>query len=168
MGEYADGPREVKECRFVFDSDLNRRRLNMPSCFPRDLEPHRVPETLVRTFRIEVRNESGEWTLATRVEESHQRLVRVPVNVTTSAIRFIPEATWGAAGAPRLGRAVAPPWRRCRVELREERRYSPLHLLCCRAGTLMCSARAPFHSRSSARLCLSMRMENASISIPLR
>ncbi|HHX38503.1 MAG TPA: FAD-dependent oxidoreductase [Armatimonadetes bacterium] len=98
--EYAfDGPREVKECRFVFDSDLNRRRLNMPSCFPRDLEPHRVPETLVRTFRIEVRNESGEWTLATRVEESHQRLVRVPVNVTTSAIRFIPEATWGAPQA---------------------------------------------------------------------
>ena len=71
----------------------------MPSCFPRDLEPDRVPETLVLTLPIEVRNESGEWTLATRVEESHQRLVRVPVNVTTSAIRFIPEATWGAPQA---------------------------------------------------------------------
>lgn len=97
--EYAfDTPQQVSECRFVFDSNLNRKRLNMVSCYPRDLEPHRVPETLVRAFRIEALGENGEWAPVARVENNHQRLVRVPLDVRASAVRFVPEATWGAEG----------------------------------------------------------------------
>ena len=95
--QYAfDGPRQVRKLRFVFDSDLNRTQKNSLSNYPLHLERVTVPEAMTRTFRIEVLDETGRWAVVTRVENNYQRLVRVETDVWTSAVRFVPEATWGA------------------------------------------------------------------------
>ncbi len=91
-----DGIRRVRQLRFVFDSDLNRPEKNMPSRYPLHIEPVGVPKTMTRTFRVEARDEGGEWQLVAREESNYQRLVRMEVNIETSDIRFVPEATWGA------------------------------------------------------------------------
>jgi hypothetical protein len=99
--EYAfDRPRRVREFRLVFDSELNRRTdrgvMNMPCRFPLDAEPVGVPETMVRAFRVEARAAEGEWRTIARQTDNHQRLVRLAVDETAMAVRFVPEATWGA------------------------------------------------------------------------
>ncbi len=91
-----DGIRRVRQLRFVFDSDLNRPEKNMPSRYPLHIEPVGVPKTMTRTFRVEARDEGGKWQLVAREENNYQRLVRMEVNIETSDIRFVPEATWGA------------------------------------------------------------------------
>jgi hypothetical protein len=57
------------------------------------------PATLVRAFRVLALDATGVWREISRVEGNHQRLVRLPVDVTTSAIRCVPDATWGAGEA---------------------------------------------------------------------
>ena len=68
----------------------------MPSSYPLNAEPVGTPRSLIRAFRVEALGESGEWTVVARKEENYQRLVRMDVDVRTTALRFIPEATWGA------------------------------------------------------------------------
>lgn len=98
--EYAfDAPQHIGRLRFVFDSDLNRPEMNQPSHYPLHVEPVGVPQTLVRTFRIEALDEGGGWREVARMENNHQRLVRLAVDVKARALRFVPEATWGAAQA---------------------------------------------------------------------
>ena len=94
-----DRPQQVRGLRFTFDSDLNRSEKNQPHYFPLDAEPVSVPETLVRAYRIEALDEDGEWQVVVREENNHQRLVQLDVDVETQAVRFIPEATWGAPDA---------------------------------------------------------------------
>lgn len=93
------GAQPIKQLRFTFDSDLNRPEKNQPSQYALDMPAYGVPATMTRNFRIETLNETGTWSVAAHVTDNYQRLVRLPVDVTTSAIRFIPEATWGAADA---------------------------------------------------------------------
>ena len=54
---------------------------------------------------------AGNWTTVAEVLDNHQRLVKLDLDVTTSAIRLIPETTWGAEKVTtlRLG---------CKVELK--------------------------------------------------
>jgi len=100
-----DAPAAVSRQRFVFDSDLNRNdhsdghRRNLPCCYPLRPEPQKVPPSLTRAFRVEARDPDGAWREIARVQENHQRLVRLETSVRTTAIRFMPEATWGAARA---------------------------------------------------------------------
>ena len=94
-----DGPEPVKQVRLVFDSDLNRQESAMPASYPLDMPPVGTPATLTRAFRIEILGEDGAWQVAARQSENHQRLVRIPLEVTVRAVRFIPEATWGAEKA---------------------------------------------------------------------
>jgi len=95
--EYAlDRPGPVSRIRLVFDSDLNRYRLNLPSSYPLDRQPRPVPATMIKQFRIDAKNDDDTWTTVFREDNNYQRLVRVPVEVQTTAIRFVPEATWGA------------------------------------------------------------------------
>jgi len=92
-------PAKISSLRFVFDSDLNRKSLNMPCNYPLEPELRKVPSTMVRAFRIEALDDQGEWRVVQRVTNNYQRLVRIDVDVTTSKIRFIPEETWGAETA---------------------------------------------------------------------
>lgn len=87
----------VRSVRFVFDSDLNRPEKNMPAHYPLNMAPAGVPETLVRAFRVESLGADGNWRILVRVTDNHQRLVRFEIDARTKALRFIPEATWGAA-----------------------------------------------------------------------
>ena len=88
-------PEKIRELRFVFDSDFNRKEKNMPASFPLEFEPHRVPKTLVRAFRIEV-EQDGEWEQVLKIEDNYQRLARLSLDLEASAVRFVPVSTWGS------------------------------------------------------------------------
>ena len=87
----------VREARIVFDSDLNREAKNMPWRHSLDEPTWAVPETLVKAFRIEALEADGRWQTIARESTNYQRLARVPLDVQTTAVRLVPEATWGAA-----------------------------------------------------------------------
>ncbi len=92
-------PTRVTAVRFTFDSDLNRPEKNAPANIPLDMPPVAPPETLVRAFRVEALDGDDRWATVLHLDNNYQRLVRLPVDVTTRALRFIPEATWGASTA---------------------------------------------------------------------
>ncbi len=87
---------KISALRFVFDSNLNRPEKNMPSNYPLNQSPRTVPGTMIKKFRIEVKDSEGNWVVATKVDNNYQRLVYIPVDYQTDGIRFVPEATWGA------------------------------------------------------------------------
>lgn len=103
-----DRVRRVSRARLVFDSDLNRKGKNMPCCRPLEPTAHAIPAaasllngaapSMIRAFRIEAWRDDG-WDTVARYEDNHQRLVQVDLHVDTAAVRFVPEATWGAPDA---------------------------------------------------------------------
>lgn len=95
--EYSfDTSQVIERMRFVFDSDLNRDVHNAPCSYPLDAEWVRVPETMIRSFRIEARDQYGKWKTVSKVQNNYQRLVKLGLNIETNAVRFIPESTWGS------------------------------------------------------------------------
>lgn len=105
--EYAFAkPSRVTLARIIFDSDLNRKgkgpRLdhhvekNILSNFPLNQPPRETPPTIVKAFRLEARNQDGTWSCIHHQENNYQRLVKIPLDVTTTAIRLVPEKTWGS------------------------------------------------------------------------
>jgi hypothetical protein len=92
-------PRPVHELRFTFDSDLNRPNKGTRYRYLFDDAPNCVPATMTRAFRIEALQDDGTWQTIQRVDNNYQRLVRLPVDVVTRAVRFIAESTWGAETA---------------------------------------------------------------------
>ena len=93
-----DAPTEVAEARFVFDSDLARLReskYNIRSNYAIKYERLKVPDTLVRDFRVETQDASGAWSTFAHVTDNHRRLVRIPVGRAVRAVRLVPERLWG-------------------------------------------------------------------------
>ena len=45
--------------RFVFDSDLNRPEHNSHANYRLHIEPVGVPETMVKSFRVEISHDTG-------------------------------------------------------------------------------------------------------------
>jgi hypothetical protein len=87
-------PVQIGGARLVFDSNLaNEKR--MPCSYPQKGDGCRVPSSLVRAFRLEARDANGEWRVVHRETENSQRLVRVPLGSTATALRLVIEATWG-------------------------------------------------------------------------
>jgi hypothetical protein len=91
-----DRVERVRTLRFVFDSDLNRPEKNQPASYPLHQEPVGVPQAMVRAFRVEAQDGNGTWQVIAREGNNYQRLVCVETDVLARAMRFIPEATWGA------------------------------------------------------------------------
>ena len=96
---------KISKIRFVFDSDLDRKTCSgderlrtLPMLCNKfyNMEPFGYPETMVKDFRVEYLDDNGNWKLLKRVEGNYQRLVRLDVDIITTAIRFIPEKTWGS------------------------------------------------------------------------
>ena len=89
---------ELKAIRLVFDSDLNRTTRNMVSYYTMASQDFRVPPQLVKSFTIEI--EAGTagsgWKQAISVKDNHQRLVKLPLGVRASRLRFTALETWGA------------------------------------------------------------------------
>jgi hypothetical protein len=97
-----DRPEKVSQLSVVFDSNFIRNGVwegshpkNMPNYYPLERPQYKVPETLVKNFRIEAEIDGVFQTVA-NVKNNHQRLVKVDLNVTTKKVKFIPEETWGA------------------------------------------------------------------------
>ncbi|NLF16129.1 MAG: FAD-dependent oxidoreductase [Lentisphaerae bacterium] len=98
-------PRRIGSVRIVFDSNLNRLgqgacanhvEKNILSNYPLGQPPRTVPDTLTRAFTLEALDAAGRWSTVARIDDNHQRLVRVPLQVEAVALRLTPLATWGA------------------------------------------------------------------------
>ena len=76
--------------RIVFDSDLNQHK-RMPCSVPLKGNRCAVPASLVRHYRVEVRNADGSWRTVCREHDNHQRLVRLPIAAHTTGVRITPE-----------------------------------------------------------------------------
>jgi hypothetical protein len=85
----------VSQARFTFDSDL-RNKKRMPCQYPRKGYKVQVPEMMTRDFDLEALQPDGSWQVVAEVRNNYQRLVKVPLNVTTRGLRFVVRASWGA------------------------------------------------------------------------
>ncbi len=103
--EYSfDKPEEIKQIRFVFDSDLKEENnghchMNMPCKYPLDAEYKGVPETMLRKYKVEILDDHGQWQKIIQEENNYQRLVKYNGEWKTTAIRFTSEKTWGSEKA---------------------------------------------------------------------
>ena len=52
------------------------------------------PRCLVRHYRIEAQDESGEWRTVYEDRENRQRFIRQRLDITARAVRFIPLSTY--------------------------------------------------------------------------
>lgn len=90
-----ESPVNVGGLRLTLDSNLaNDKR--MPCSYPQKGDRCLVPNSLLRTLRVEAKQGDGTWAPAGRIEDNYQRLVRLPINMVTAGLRLIPEATWGS------------------------------------------------------------------------
>ena len=85
---------DIHEIRLVFDSDLNRKYENMPCNYPLIQPKFKLPQTLIKEYRIEGADSQGRLYTFT-VKNNHQRLVKHTVNWNVKQIRFIPVSTHG-------------------------------------------------------------------------
>jgi hypothetical protein len=92
-------PTRLSQARLVFDSDLNRFRLGQRCHYPLDQKSFSVPSLMTKAFRLEAQDQKGNWQTVFRETGNYQRLVRIPLDVETNALRFVPEETWGAEAA---------------------------------------------------------------------
>ena len=93
-------PVSVSRIRLVFDSDIDRlgsHKLSIASNYPLEQWQLRMPETLVRDFRLDFRRAgSEEWIRLASVTENRRRLVAIPCpGEPVEAFRLVPERLWG-------------------------------------------------------------------------
>ncbi len=91
-------PQHVGGVRMTFDSDL-RNDKRMPCSYPHRADRCLMPRTLIRAFRIELRDADGRWETVYREQDNTQRLLRVALDRPATGVRLVPEATWGASEA---------------------------------------------------------------------
>lgn len=84
----------VRELRLVFDSDLNRKYHNMPCNYPLVQTKFKLPETLIREYRVEGISADGSVRTLS-VTDNHQRFVKHPVDWCVQTVRFVPLSTFG-------------------------------------------------------------------------
>jgi len=91
----------------VVDSDLDREQmdgnpdlLTIPMPLFRGLGYSNTsfgfPRTVLKSFRIETRDEQGIWRQAYEEKDNHQRLIRGKIGRTCMAVRLVPLSTWGS------------------------------------------------------------------------
>ena len=100
-------PTHISQFRLVVDSDLDREyvdgnpdALNISTVLFKPLSYNRTtfgfPRCMVKSYRIEALNEEGQWETVYEDHENHQRFIRKPLDVTTTAIRFVPLSTYAS------------------------------------------------------------------------
>ncbi|MBR2354656.1 MAG: FAD-dependent oxidoreductase [Clostridia bacterium] len=89
-----DEDRQIREIRLVFDNDMNRKYHNMPCNYPLTQTKFKLPQTLIREYRIEGERSDGE-RFSLYVGDNHQRFVRHAVDWQVRRLRFIPLSTHG-------------------------------------------------------------------------
>ena len=86
---------DINGIRLIFDSDLNRKYHNMPCNYPLVQTEFKLPETLIREYKLQGINENGE-VKEIYVTDNRRRLAKHKINWFVKTIRFIPLATYGA------------------------------------------------------------------------
>ncbi len=89
-----DSPTHLHHVRLTLDSDQTDTK-RMPCWFPKDGNLREMPSMLPRAFAIEILDAQGKWERRHLVEENCQRLVRLPLEVETSAVRLVTLSAWG-------------------------------------------------------------------------
>ncbi len=87
-------PARLAGARFVFDSNLELHK-RMPCTYPHRSGRSAVPQSLVKAFRLDAKDSSGQWKTVYRKTDNYQRLVCVPLEIEAAALRFVAEETWG-------------------------------------------------------------------------
>lgn len=88
-------PTHIAQARFTFDSNL-RSHKRMPCSWPRQGHHVCIPGMMARSFDIEALDDDDRWVCVKQVRDNYQRLVRVPLDMVTRAIRFVVRESWGA------------------------------------------------------------------------
>lgn len=114
-----EGPTRLSEFRLVVDSDLDREYIEgNPDVVHYNMILYRpmsygytsfgFPKCMVKSFRIEALSEDGRWEVVYEENANYQRFIRKPLQVTTTAIRFVPLSTYASEGvAEDYGSSVA-------------------------------------------------------------
>ena len=92
-----DKPAEIKAIRLVFDSDLNRKYHNMPCCYPLVETSYKLPETLIKEYKILAFDNEGNLLDSLHIKNNHQRFVVHKVDWKAKRIVFEPIATNGCS-----------------------------------------------------------------------
>jgi hypothetical protein len=95
-------PANIGSIRLVLDSDLtDERDGHMPSYY--ELGPEQgdgprvtpIASLMTKSYRIEIRDASGEWSEHQTIRDNVQRLNRIPVDLEITGARFVPLETYG-------------------------------------------------------------------------
>lgn len=95
----------IDEFRLIVDSDLDREytegnpdALNISTTLFKRLDYNHTsfgfPKCMLKSFKIEVLSDNGEWNTVYETHNNHQRMVRGKINTDTTAVRFIPLGTY--------------------------------------------------------------------------
>ena len=89
-----DTDTKISGIRLVFDSDLNRKYHNMPCNYPLVQTKFKLPETLIKEYRIQGISENGEIK-EIHINDNHQRFVKHAVDWCVKTVRFVPVSAFG-------------------------------------------------------------------------
>ena len=89
-----DRPLHLSRARLVFDSDqMDKKR--MPCWYPSQGTTVKMPAMLAREYALEMLDSVGNWQRVVHITENYKRLVKIPLDFETRAIRFVPLSSWG-------------------------------------------------------------------------
>jgi hypothetical protein len=97
-----DTPVRLAQARFTFDSDLAQVK-RMPCWYPLEGNQVEMPAPLARDFDLEFLDSAGLWQTAAQVRDNARRLLRLPLEVETSALRLKLLRAWGEDRAHIMG-----------------------------------------------------------------
>lgn len=89
-----DTDTKISGIRLVFDSDLNRKYHNMPCNYPLVQTKFKLPETLIKEYKIQGIAENGEIK-EIHINDNHRRFVKHAVDWCVKTVRFVPISTFG-------------------------------------------------------------------------
>ncbi len=99
-----DSSEYVNEIRLTLDSDLNRKttgsdgymdRKGTVCNVARDMPFVHLPKTLIKHITVKALDEDGDWVDAAEIKDIKRRVVYIPVNKKTKAVRIIPNSSYG-------------------------------------------------------------------------
>lgn len=102
-----DEKKKVSGFRLVVDSDLDREfiegnpnLMHIPMPLFRSKAYNNTsfgfPKCMLKSFRIEALDDSGNWAAVYETNDNYQRLIRGKLDVTTKAIRLVPLSTYAS------------------------------------------------------------------------
>lgn len=102
-----DEKKHVSGFRLIADSDLDREYIDgNPDLLTIPMPLFRAraynntsfgfPRCMLKSFKIEFLNDNDEWETAYETDSNYMRLIREELDVTTTAIRFTPLATYAS------------------------------------------------------------------------